>query len=284
MLTHIFTVVRLACVQNNSSLYFDLGNTNMKCWALYADQVIYRSVELSNEACIVTLCDSVILNLTHRNTYVNNVYIASVKSVDFTARLVEYLDAKLGLKSKIFKVVSSIAGVSIAYDDPSFLGVDRWLGMQACVMKARKYAVYISAGSAITVDFIDPNGHHMGGLIAPGVGMQRAMLNSTDRSGTQFKPLRQLNNLGASTQECVDAGICAMLLGFLKQVVDKINHVDDDVDVYVAGGDALTIIEYLSCDLMCFAPRINIEYSVDAVLDGMRRISEFAECLAQLHE
>ncbi|HXR51416.1 MAG TPA: type III pantothenate kinase, partial [Steroidobacteraceae bacterium] len=61
------------------------------------------------------------------------------------------------------------AGVSNGYRNPQQLGVDRWVGAVAAWNLAGCYRTVcaISIGTALTIDVVDHDGVHRGGLIAP---------------------------------------------------------------------------------------------------------------------
>lgn len=72
-------------------------------------------------------------------------------------------------------------GVASAYHWPEQLGVDRWLGLLAARALYPSEAVCIvSVGTALTVDLLDSQGRHHGGVITPGPAlMVAALLDAT---------------------------------------------------------------------------------------------------------
>lgn len=67
-------------------------------------------------------------------------------------------------------VASSAAacGVSNGYDDPTRLGTDRWAAMVAAWHRRFAPCIVACAGTALTVDQLDENGHFIGGAIVAG--------------------------------------------------------------------------------------------------------------------
>jgi type III pantothenate kinase len=64
------------------------------------------------------------------------------------------------------------AGVRNAYAEPWRLGVDRWVALIGAHHEYPRQAVCIvSVGTAMTVDLLASNGHHLGGCIVPGPTM-----------------------------------------------------------------------------------------------------------------
>src|SRR3546814_5490867 len=70
-------------------------------------------------------------------------------------------------------------GLRNAYREPERLGVDRWLAMIAAWHTHRGAACIANAGTALTVDVIDAQGQHLGGIIAAGLAAQQRDRKST---------------------------------------------------------------------------------------------------------
>lgn len=76
-------------------------------------------------------------------------------------------------------------GVRNAYPEPARLGIDRFLGLAALHAQRPRALVLVSVGTALTLDALDAQGHHHGGLIVPSPRLMRtALLGSTARIGT----------------------------------------------------------------------------------------------------
>jgi len=68
-------------------------------------------------------------------------------------------------------------GVTNGYDAPDQLGVDRWVNLVAArhLFQGRD-CIVASAGTALTVDALQADGRHLGGIIVPGMELQRDAL------------------------------------------------------------------------------------------------------------
>ena len=66
---------------------------------------------------------------------------------------------------------ASLAGVRCGYREPHRLGVDRWLSVVAAWQRAHHALAVISVGTAACADFVDADGRHAGGYIAPGLNL-----------------------------------------------------------------------------------------------------------------
>ncbi|MCG8428262.1 MAG: type III pantothenate kinase [Chromatiales bacterium] len=67
-------------------------------------------------------------------------------------------------------------GVTNSYITPSQLGIDRWLTLIAAHQNYTEPVCIVDAGTALTVDVLDQQGVHHGGLILPGLTLMRDSL------------------------------------------------------------------------------------------------------------
>lgn len=102
-------------------------------------------------------------------------WLASVAGPDATAMVAGQL-ARHGCPAQRARTLPEAAGVRIAYAEPSRLGVDRFLALLAARARGAGPWLLVSAGSALTVDLLDAEGLHRGGVIAPSPEHMRAAL------------------------------------------------------------------------------------------------------------
>lgn len=160
------------------------------------------------------------------------------------------------------KVDPLFNGFQVAYKTPSNLGVDRWLAMLAAKKQFDGALIVIDAGSAITVDYINEQGNHDGGLIVPGVSMMsRALFSETHAVKVGQLAISKDWYPGDDTFPCVSNGVSAVLKGFLKEVRQQ-----SCAKVLLTGGDALLLSAMLSGDVA------TVEH---LVLDGLLVASEY---------
>jgi type III pantothenate kinase len=67
-------------------------------------------------------------------------------------------------------------GVTNGYRQPELLGVDRWIAMIAAYARVRGPVCVMDAGTACTLDAVDAEGRHLGGVIVPGIGLMQSSL------------------------------------------------------------------------------------------------------------
>ena len=126
--------------------------------------------------------------------------------------------------------VAEAYGVQNAYEYPEKLGVDRWL----CLIAARHYwtesVCIVDCGTAITIDAMDRNGCHLGGLICPGLNLMKQSL-SKGTANLQLSAQSGLPNLARNTSDAIDNGALYAVIGLIKSVIADLNKPVKDLAV-----------------------------------------------------
>lgn len=163
-------------------------------------------------------------------------------------------------------------GVTNGYDDPGTLGSDRWAAMVAAYNQAESAVLVVDAGTALTIDAIDEQGQHLGGMILPGLTMSRqALLDNTNIGLDEFKAENGGTEIfGTSTRQAICAGTLfssASLIEFsLKQLDNRLlaTKASTRAKCYLTGGDAGKIKDTLQCTYV---------YEPNLVLKGLALIA-----------
>ena len=143
---------------------------------------------------------------------------------------------------------ASAAGVTHAYPQPAFHGVDRWLALIAARHLTTNAACVIDAGTAVTIDAIDSRGLHLGGVIIPGIRMMvDSLLTRTSDLGHKARGsgpravTRQKTGMFASdTAEGIENGALFAIAAAADRAVAELARTvkGDPPRVYLTGGDA----------------------------------------------
>ena len=123
-----------------------------------------------------------------------------------------------------------------SYSDPDSMGVDRWMALIAAHENYPGNCLIFDAGSALTVDCLRKDGHHLGGWIVPGLSMMRkALLTRTAR----VRDAAQDSTVpfGASTGTAVSIGTRNALVATCKCALDQANRLVSVDHILLAGGD-----------------------------------------------
>ena len=222
-------------------LEIDYGNTRLK-WRLLkvgSLECVARGIVIDLPALLPSLREAGCSGLVYCRA-------CSVRAAGANVQLAELIEKSYGVGIEYAQSLKETAGVTNGYSEANKLGVDRWLVIVAAYTKVKHACVVIDCGTAVTVDYIAPDGRHLGGCIAPGFKMLRAML----QQGTQLS----LSNtaavyservlLGNSTQAAVDAGVGSMFRGFIQEQLKLARELlGASTSVLCTGGDSALVFD-----------------------------------------
>ena len=239
----------------------DVGNTRIK-WATLergklarAGSAVHRG---SLDAAFAALA-AALPKATQR------IVAANVAGESVAARLRAFVAALPNVSLELVAVSAERFGVRCAYADPSRLGVDRWVAVLAAYHAARGAACVVDAGTAVTLDAVDANGAHLGGLIFPGAALLAAALdrNTSDIGATPRAVAvpKGLELLGRSTAAAVgNAAWLALGAALDRAVATVARSLGAPPAVYLTGGDAVALRAWLET---------RVEVRADLVLEGL---------------
>ncbi len=226
------------------SLLVDIGNSRLK-WVFLTDTDFSNSHALIHtesdfdsqlamqwEALTYTPTKIVIGNVAHRVIY-NRIAVLA-KTLWPEIKLIQV------------KSTANAFNVTSAYTQPEKLGVDRWLALIAVHQYYRSAACIVDCGSAITVDIINQQGVHQGGLITPGINMMKQSLFDN----TENLPLVQEDfplALANKTDAAIYSGILFLIIGMINEVLAQ---QESRMKLILTGGDAECIAKHLDHEFL----------------------------------
>jgi type III pantothenate kinase len=169
--------------------------------------------------------------------------LVSVRTDEETTQLVKALRRAFSVESVCAHPALELAGVRNGYEQYERLGLDRWLAMVGAYHQSRRACLVLDLGTAVTSDFVDADGQHLGGFICPGVPLMRSQLRTHTRRTRYDDQLAgiAMRSLvpGRSTAEAVERGCLLMLQGFVRTQLDIAeSNLGDDFQIFLTGGDA----------------------------------------------
>jgi len=235
-------------------LEVDAGNSSIKWRIVESSSLMVRGIvrwsELSSAGAFNDL----------QSLDFGRVVLASVAGEDKTNSLLAALgDCFPCVEVERVYSAQEMGGVRFAYADSSTLGVDRCLAMVASYAEFKSGALVLDCGSAMTADFVDASGGHLGGYIFPGLRLLKQGL----QVGTACVPTDQAQGLellpGSSTKSCVDRAISLMVRSTLLSLLEYSDSVGVNC-IVITGGDA---------DWVAGLVDVEFHYRQDLVLDGL---------------
>ena len=171
---------------------------------------------------------------------VDGVWLASVVDADTTRIAISTLQGCLGVAPRQVRATDPMPDLVSGYRKPEQLGIDRLLAMVAAraAQSAQPHCV-IDAGTAVTIDFVDPGGQHRGGFILPGRRMFReCLLANTSIPRDQEVDAKAV--LGRDTATAVALAARYAVAGIVERFVAGPHALFPGLEVrcFVGGGDA----------------------------------------------
>jgi len=161
------------------NLLLDIGNTNLR-WACQDGPDL-------GEIGTVRHGDAVPLDLLAAWESLDapeRVLVGNVGGESVAGAVSRVVRALWGVEAELVGVRPHCLGLRVAYEDPSRLGVDRWLALLGATTGPGAPALIVDAGTAVTYDLLLAGGRHLGGLILPGIEPMRAVLLQSTRIPT----------------------------------------------------------------------------------------------------
>lgn len=228
-------------------LLIDAGNTRIKwCWYDGEDLPLdYESAEYED----LEEQGAVLFEGPGPDT--DDILICNVAGDDTEAQFNSIFD-EWSIKPRYFLTQTSCCGVTNAYQQPDKLGVDRWMALIGAWTNHQQAACIVDCGTAVTIDVINENGQHLGGMIVPGMElMQESLVDQTSgifvEEATEMPAHTTL--LAQDTVSAIAAGSLYALVALIERVRQDIEkELDVDLPLYISGGDADLIEPLLGCE------------------------------------
>lgn len=171
----------------------------------------------------------------------SQIMVSNVAGKEIAARLTDGCEEGLGVAPKFIRSQARGFGVVNAYQAPERLGVDRW----AALIGARRLGAgpwcVADVGTAITWDVLDAEGRHLGGLIAPGLGLMRRSLIQGTSDLIAAAEVRR-DRLARDTASCISCGARQAAAGLLERGFrEAARRLGTPPGVLLTGGDAAEI-------------------------------------------
>ncbi len=129
----------------------------------------------------------------------------------------------------------------VQLEHPDRVGIDRLLDAVAAGRQKRPAAaaVIVDAGSAVTVDLVDPDGTFRGGAIFPGLRLMAQALHDY----TALLPVVAIRQPrpplpGLSTTTAIEAGVYWAAAGGIRSAAELLARDHPEIDFFLTGGDA----------------------------------------------
>jgi type III pantothenate kinase len=219
-------------------LLVDLGNSAMK-WAFLENGQLgpLQRVPYQNKD-----FDNLLTQTWSKLEALEGIWISNVAGPQKASILTHWIEEHFGLKPIFIKTSRYECGVTNGYQNPQQLGVDRWLALIGAYYLEKGMLCVVDCGTAITLDVLSANGHHLGGLILPGITTMRNALKHDTYALEHFDfdlPFTKKPSLVAhDTHSGINLGTTYAVIGLLDYVVNSLKKQGNQVSVLLTGGSA----------------------------------------------
>jgi type III pantothenate kinase len=172
----------------------------------------------------------------------DDVFAACVAGPAAIAALEAWAESR-GSRLRRLATSARAAGVTCAYAEPSRLGADRWAALVGARARTSGPCLVVDAGSAITVDAMQAGGRHLGGWIAPGIGLMRELLLQRTGDLAPFSARSRGTDAGrefpADTRPAIEEGTRQAAVGLVRIARERLDaRAAAPVRIFLTGGDA----------------------------------------------
>ena len=251
-------------------LLIDVGNSRCK-YACVNEGAVADAVVHAVRFCDALPTDDVEDGLRrslreHLRQTPQSVHVVSVAGDECDARVAQAVRAAFadGAPDPVFVAPTLPAcGVMTRYRRDQ-LGADRCLALIAARRRLGRSCIVADCGSAVTLDYLDGDGLHHGGVILPGDGLLRDALRRRTHGLRQVGHSCAEDILAADTDAAIAAGCRRAFCAGIESVIrDMRAQRDGDAPLVLTGGGAAALAAFENC-----VPAQNL------VLEGIAIVAE----------
>jgi type III pantothenate kinase len=233
------------------ALLFDVGNTRLK-WGLLESGRIGKTGSITHEKLHASGFGSL---TSHLPREVDRVLASNVAGQTFATRLSGVIGMHCNCEVHFARAEREAFGLTNSYTRPRRIGVDRWVAMIGARAEFGGALCVVDAGTAVTIDAIDRDGHHLGGMIVPGLTLMADALHLN----TSKIPLAKTGAaVGASgmrafantTEGAVQNGALTAICGAVERSVQSMRSAGFRPKVVLTGGDGSRILKLLDANVL----------------------------------
>jgi len=242
------------------NLLIDLGNTRLK-WALSAPDRWLSGAATHRDMDVDALLDGIWGEIDTPARMV----MASVAYEDARRAVESWTQRRWGRMPYRLCAQREYLGVKNTYRDPVTLGADRWAALLGARGVTARACAIVDCGTAVTVDTLSHEGVFCGGVIFPGLHVQRQSLGAAT-AGVGVGVGEAAGCLALTTADGVAAGTLFGLAGAIERCVqEQARALGEALELFLTGGDAAML-----------APLIahRATHVPELVLKGLARVAE----------
>ena len=228
-------------------LSIDIGNSSIKAANFDNDKLVrhFREKDLSKFISEI------------KNYPLKNAAICSVVP-ELTKKLSEKFKQEINITPYILSKDIEF-NLKIEYKSPDTLGIDRLCSAEGAFFLFKNsdnikhydedtYILSIDFGTATTINIIEYPGRFIGGLIAPGIEIMFVSLNKKTAQLPDVDVSNFHSIVGNDTNSSIASGVITSVTGMIEKTINYLKKQKSakDIFIYITGGNAKTIIQFLN--------------------------------------
>jgi type III pantothenate kinase len=215
------------------ALLLDLGNSR---WKIALSESVGIGPVESGTYCELAALQAAALRYADRMAMI---MLASVVDREATDAVIAALRHAVSCPVRQIASTDRMPDLKAGYQRPEQLGVDRLLAMVAARAHTRHPLCVVDAGTAVTVDFVDAAGLHLGGFILPGYQLSRECLLA-NTSIPRDTRVDEAALLGRDTPTAVALGARYAVAGLVERFSTGSGALfpGQELQIFIGGGDA----------------------------------------------
>ena len=242
-------------------LLIDAGNSRLK-WAISRDGVLSECRAFDYSA---SEFQEIFSQWSDLPRVPSRVLLACVAEVSLEQALLKWFKETWNLPVEIAVAEAEACSVINCYARVDRLGIDRWVAMIAARQLTSGSVCVIDCGTATTVDAMDAEGQHLGGLIIPGLDLMRSSLIKNTAGIGSDGVVAGKSFLACDTLSAVLGGSLQATAGFIERTQNEIcKMINTPLTTLLCGGGAAHLLPLLTGD---------IRHEPDLVIKGLNIIA-----------
>ena len=217
-----------------TELLIDVGNSRCKYACVEDCRIKWRGAfaldHLNEMSDVVQKCGSAMPDAA---------YMMSVASRSTNNSVADSVAQHFGHTPVLLDKKMPVCGLRSNYRSEQ-LGIDRVAVLIAAWQRLKHACIVVDCGTAVTIDLIDDEGVHRGGVILPSDTLMRSSLNEGTAQLDYFDDTNQSPRVFATnTEDAIVSGcrltVVASISGIVQEMRAQINR---DIQVFATGGSA----------------------------------------------
>jgi type III pantothenate kinase len=260
------------------TLLIDAGNSHLK-WATLAGKNLSKQQNRSYKEKPPAKLFEAVVESNHAE--IDSILMVSVLGKKFLNE-VHKIAVKHKVKITNIESISQLAGIKNGYNKPHKLGADRLVAMVAAFKisntntEQTQACIIIDSGTATTIDAVDANGQHLGGVIMPGLNLcAESLLENTELISlwNNDKDEFVANFFSRDTSQAIANGCVLGLAGGIDSICNKMESTlikqakekGITINKIICGGSSRKILPHLQNDY---------NYNENLLMIGLQIIKE----------